>query len=132
MNKCVLPILIFGAFLAAVPAALAQPLLRQGDGDDERQAEPDDEELARRAQARRKAELEEERRIEQTQELMRMQVEHMAIEREEIERNRKMMNYALAIAILVVGTTLLIAFARSRVAADAKPPSVPRSPPGAA
>lgn len=132
MRKCVLPFIIFGVFLAVVPAVLAQPLLRQGDGDDERQAEPADEELSRRAQARRKAELEEERLLEQQQELMRMQGERMAQEREEIERDRKMMNYALAIAILVVGTTLLIAFARSRVAADAKPPSVPRSPPGAA
>ncbi|HEX7375714.1 MAG TPA: hypothetical protein VF278_01315 [Pirellulales bacterium] len=129
MRKCVLLIMIFGAFLAVVPAVLAQPLLRQGEGDEERQAEPDDEE---RAQSRRQAQLEEERMLEQQQELMRMQGERMAQEREEIERDRKMMNYALAIAILVVGTTLLIAFARSRVAADAKPPSVPRSPPGAA
>lgn len=115
--------------LVGVPLASAQPFLRQGDMDDERQTEPDDETLERRAFERRKAQLEEERLMRQQEELMRLQGERMVAEREEIERSQKMMRYALAIALLVIGTTLLIAFARSRVSADARPPSAPPPPP---
>lgn len=124
--------IVFGLFVFGLSAAFAQPLLREGDAEDERQTEPGDEELQRRALARRKAEAEEESLLQQQQELMRLQGEHMAKEREEIERSQKMMNYALAIALLVIGTTLLIAFARSRIAADSKPPSTPPAPPGGA
>lgn len=95
--------------------------------DDGRQAEQDDEGIQRR---RQKAQLEEEARMKQQEGLMRMQGERLAAERVEIERSRKMMNYALAIALLVVGTTLLIAFARSRISADSSPPPTPPpSPP---
>lgn len=115
--------IVFGLFVFGHSAAFAQPLLREGDVEDERQTEPDDEELRREAQP-------EDERLQQ--ELMRMQGERLAAEREEIERSKKMMNYALAIALLVIGTTLLIAFARSRIAADSKPPSTPPAPPGGA
>lgn len=121
--------IIFGMSLFGHPAALAQPLLREGDMDDERQAEPDDDELRRRALARRKAQLEEERLLKQQEELMRIQGERLLAEREEIEKSQKMMRYALAIAVLVIGTTLLIAFARSRIASDSKSPPAPPSPP---
>lgn len=96
---------------------LAQPFLREGDAEAEQPADPGPEELDRREWARRRAALEEEQRMKQQEELMRMQGERMLAEREEIERNQRMMRWALLIALLVVGTTLLIAFARSRVAA---------------
>jgi hypothetical protein len=101
--------------LAASFDVRAQPLLREGDADAE-QPELSPDELERRELARRKAELEEEQRMKQQEELMRMQGERMLAEREEIERNQRMMRYALLIAILVIGATLLVSFARSRAA----------------
>lgn len=122
-------IVVFGVSLVGLPPASGQPFLREGDAGDERQTDPDDEDLERRALARHKAELEEERLMKQQEELMRLQGERLAVEREEIERSQKMMRYALAIALLVIGTTLLIAFARARISADSKPPPVPPDSP---
>lgn len=115
------PIAIFLAatlLLAASSDVRAQPLLREGDAHGEQQTEPSVEELDRRELARRKAEFEEEQRMKQQEELMRMQGERMLAEREEIERNQRMMRYALIIAVFVIGVTLLVSFARSRAAGD--------------
>jgi hypothetical protein len=99
-------------------AVLSQPFLREGDADTDEQAEPSDEQ--RRDAARRRADLQfqEEQRMKQQEELMRLQGERLLAEREEIERSQRMMRYALIIALVVIGTTLLIAFARSRTADD--------------
>lgn len=115
--------------LLPLPTASAQPFLREGDVEEDSQAEPDDDELKRRALARRKAQLEEERLMKQQEELMRLQGELLLAERAEIDRKQKMMRWALMIALLVIGTTLLIAYARSRVSDDSNRPPAPPSPP---
>ena len=114
-------LLVGGLFFLSCSGAHAQPLVREGDPqfeaepDSEREAEADAETIRRRALARQQAELEEQRRTEQQQLLMRMRGEQMLAEQEEIQRRDRMMRYALGIAIAVIVTTLLIAFARSRV-----------------
>jgi hypothetical protein len=129
MNIVKAIVIVCGVSLLGLPAAWAQPLLREGNVDDDAQAEPDDEELERRALARRKAEHEEERLMKQQEELMRMQGELLLAERGEIERKQRIMRYALMIALLVIGTTLLMAYARSRVSEESNRPPVPPSPP---
>jgi hypothetical protein len=106
-----------------------QPLLREGDVEPKEQAEPDASELRRRAMARERAELEEERQLKVQQELMRMQGEQMLAEREKIHRQETMMRYALIIAVAVIAVTILIAYARSRVADESSANEPKSSPP---
>jgi flagellar biosynthesis/type III secretory pathway M-ring protein FliF/YscJ len=99
--------------------ALSQPLLREGEPEESQQhEEPDAEEIQRRELAHEKARLEEDRRMKLQEELMRLQGEQLLAEREEIARRDRMMRYALLIAIGVIATTLLITYARSRVAEE--------------
>lgn len=114
------PIVLALLFWVAGPGiVLSQPLLREGEParDHGVEANPDVIEPARR-----KAQLEEERRMKVQAELMRMQGEQMVAERLERERNDRMMRYALWIAIAVIATTFLIAYARSRVAEGSEKP----------
>ncbi|MGH7134382.1 MAG: hypothetical protein ACREHD_01500 [Pirellulales bacterium] len=113
--------------MATVSDVRAQPLLREGDAGAEQQAEPTPDELERRESARRKAEFEEQQRMKQQEELMRLQGERMLAEREEIERNQRMMRYALIIAVVVIGATVLVSFARSRAAGGDERPGSHRS-----
>ena len=94
----------------------AQPLLREGDVESDADVEPDADALRQRDLARQKAQLEEERRLKLQEEFMRIRGEQMQAEQAEIKRRDTMMRYALIIAIAVIATTLLIAYARSRVA----------------
>lgn len=99
-------------FFSVGGMVLSQPLLREREPLEE-PSEPNPEQAA---SARRQAQLEEERRMKLQAELMQLRGEQMLAERQEKERNDRMMRYALWIAIAVIATTFLIAFARSRVA----------------
>jgi hypothetical protein len=102
--------------------SFAQPLLREGDAEADQQTAPDPEESDRSELARQKAHLEEERRLKLQEELMRLQGEQIQAAQEQIKRRDVLMRYALIISVAVVATTLLIAYARSRVAErDDKP-----------
>ena len=101
---------------------LSQPLLREGEPSDDERADTGAEDARRVESARRKAQLEEERRMKVQADLMRMQAEQMVAERLQRERNDRMMRYALWIAIAVIATTFLIAYARSRVAEESDNP----------
>lgn len=94
----------------------AQPLWREGDSPPaaETERESDLETPRLRALARQQAEQEEKRQL-KLQQLMRMRGEQMLAEQEEIKRRDQMMRYALVIAVAVIVTTLLVAYARSRV-----------------
>ncbi|HWB09718.1 MAG TPA: hypothetical protein VG826_10850 [Pirellulales bacterium] len=107
--------IVFAALLlSSGQIAIAQPLLEEGEKQAEEPAELDAEELQRRELVRRRAQLEEERQLKLQEELMRLRGEQMRAEQEEIRRRDVMMRYALVIAIVVIVTTLVIAFARSR------------------
>ena len=97
---------------------LSQPLLRER----EPLEQPSEANPEQAESARRKAQLEEGRRMKLQAELMQMRGEQMEAERREKERNDRMMRYALWIAIAVIATTFLIAFARSRVAEKSEMP----------
>ena len=71
-----------------------------------------------RRSLQQRARLEEERRMKLQEELMRLQGEQLLAEREAIARRDRMMRYALLIAIGVIAATLLITYARSRVAEE--------------
>ena len=121
ISRSVVSVLVGALLLCGSSRVNAQPLLREGDpqpeveSESEREAEADAETIRRRTLARQRAELEEQRRIEQQQLLMRIRGEQMLAEQEAIQRRDRMMRYALGIASAVIVTTLLIAFARSRV-----------------
>lgn len=80
------------------------------------QEDVNSEESPQREAARRQAQFEEERRLRLQQELMQLRGEQMQAEQEEIKRRDTVMRYALIIAIAVIATTFLIAYARSRAA----------------
>ena len=98
---------------------LAQPLLQEGENQAEEPVEPTAE-AQRRELAHRRAQFEEEQQLKLQKELMRMGGERLRAEQEEMRRRDVMMRYALIIAVAVIATTLLIAFARSRVGGAGK------------
>jgi hypothetical protein len=110
-----LTVMAAALFLACARITPSQPLLREGDPPIDEQSEADAEALHPQELARRKAQLEEEQQLKLQEELMRIRGEQMQAEQEEIKRRDVMMRYALIIAIAVIATKLLIAFARSRV-----------------
>lgn len=108
---------VFCGILLLSPSeqVFAQPLLRESEPQPEAETETDPDVLRRQALARQKAELQEEQRMKQQQLLMQLRGEQMIEEQQEIQRRNRMMRYALFIAVAVIATTILIAFARSRV-----------------